>query len=58
LGKVLFVDEAYRLGTEEKFAEEAVSGLVDIVTKPKYHGKLIVILAGYEEEMKTLLKVN
>jgi hypothetical protein len=58
LGKVLFVDEAYRLGTKGDYAEEAVSELVDIITIPKYNGKLIVMLAGYGDDMKELLKVN
>ena len=33
LGKVLFVDEAYRLG-EGAFATEAINELVDSLTKP------------------------
>lgn len=57
LGKVLFVDEAYRLG-QGKFAQEAVDELVDNITKPKFAGKLVVILAGYEEDMNNLLRVN
>ena len=57
LGKVLFVDEAYRLG-EGHFASEAVNELVDQITKPKFKGKLIVILAGYDEDMNRLLGIN
>jgi ATPase family associated with various cellular activities (AAA) len=57
LGAVLFIDEAYRLG-EGNFATEAVNTLVDSLTKPRYHGKMIVILAGYEGNMNDLLKVN
>lgn len=57
LGKVLFVDEAYRLG-EGAFATEAINELVDSLTKPRFAGKLIVILAGYEDSMNKLLSVN
>lgn len=60
LGKVLFIDEAYRLaaGGRGSFAEEAVSELVDAVTKPKFARKLIIVLAGYEEDMDRLLRLN
>ncbi|RFU29235.1 hypothetical protein B7463_g7080, partial [Scytalidium lignicola] len=61
LGKVLFIDEAYRLsskGDKNSFTSEVVSELVDLLTKPKFHGNLIVILAGYEGEMNQLLSVN
>jgi len=57
LGKVLFIDEAYRLG-EGKFAKEAIDELVDSLTKPQFKGKMIVILAGYDEDINRLLKVN
>ncbi|KAF4337710.1 NFX1-type zinc finger-containing protein [Fusarium beomiforme] len=58
LGRVLFIDEAYRLASESSFAREAVDELVDCVTKTKYHGKLIIILAGYVEDINTLLGIN
>lgn len=57
LGKVLFIDEAYRLG-EGHFASEAIDELVDIVTKPKFFGKVVIILAGYKDDMKRLMAVN
>lgn len=57
LGKVLFIDEAYRLG-EGVYAAEAIGELVDSLTKPRFAGKIIVILAGYEENMNELLQVN
>jgi len=57
LGKVLFVDEAYRLG-EGHFAAEAVNELVDLITKPKFHNKIVIILAGYDNEMNKLMAVN
>jgi hypothetical protein len=57
LGRVLFIDEAYRLG-EGHFAKEAMDELVGLLTQEKFRGKLIVILAGYDKEMNDLLQVN
>ncbi len=57
LGKVLFIDEAYRLG-EGLFAQEAINELVDTITKPKFAGKLVIILAGYDNDINNLLQVN
>jgi hypothetical protein len=57
LGKVLFVDEAYRLG-EGSFAKEAVDELVDCITKPQFLNKLVIILAGYDHEINKMLDVN
>ncbi|KIK26288.1 hypothetical protein PISMIDRAFT_95029 [Pisolithus microcarpus 441] len=57
LGKVLFVDEAYRLG-EGHFAKEAMDEIVGLMTQERYMNKLIIILAGYEDEMNALLQVN
>ncbi|CAL1701681.1 unnamed protein product [Somion occarium] len=57
LGRVLFVDEAYRL-SEGHFAKEAMDELVGILTQEAFRGKLVVILAGYDQEMNELLAVN
>lgn len=57
LGKVLFVDEAYRLG-QGHFAQEAIDELVDNITKPRFAGKMVIILAGYDNDMNKLLRVN
>ncbi|KAF8159714.1 P-loop containing nucleoside triphosphate hydrolase protein [Crassisporium funariophilum] len=57
LGKVLFVDEAYRL-SEGHFAQEAIDELVGLLTHPTFKSKLIVILAGYEQDMNRLMSVN
>lgn len=57
LGKVLFVDEAYRL-QDGQFGKEAVNEIVDCLTKPDFMGKLVVILAGYTDDMNSLLNVN
>lgn len=57
LGRVLFIDEAYRLG-EGHFAKEAVDELVDSITKSKYQKKLVIILAGYEKDINQLISTN
>jgi len=57
LGKVLFIDEAYRL-SDGMFAKEAMDELVDCLTKPKFAGKLVIILAGYDEHINRLMNMN
>jgi len=57
LGKVLFIDEAYRLA-EGHFAKEAIDELVDCLTKPKFAQKLVIILAGYDEDINRLMSIN
>jgi AAA+ superfamily predicted ATPase len=54
LGKVLFIDEAYRLTGER----EALDELVDALTKPHFIGKVVIILAGYESHMNIMLQAN
>lgn len=56
LGKVLFIDEAYRLGSG-KFSE-AVDEMVTLLTHETFAGKIIVILAGYTDDMNQLMSVN
>ncbi|KAH6623096.1 P-loop containing nucleoside triphosphate hydrolase protein [Chaetomium tenue] len=56
LGKVLFVDEAYRLA--EARAEDAIGEMVDCMTKERFCRKLVVVLAGYKEEMDELMRWN
>lgn len=57
LGKVLFIDEAYRL-IGDHFQKEAIEELVDAMTKPRYSRNMVVILAGYSDEMEALLSSN
>lgn len=57
LGKILFIDEAYRL-SEGHFAKEAVNELVDQLTKPQYLNKIVVILAGYDKDINKLISTN
>jgi hypothetical protein len=52
LGGVLFIDEAYALGNEEKrdsFAKECIDTLCEALSDHK--DKLMVIVAGYETEL-------
>ncbi|KAL7935358.1 P-loop containing nucleoside triphosphate hydrolase protein [Trichoderma chlorosporum] len=60
LGKVLFIDEAYRLafGGQNNFTNEAVGEIVDCMTKPRYYRKMVIVLAGYTQDMDSLMKVN
>ncbi|KAL9584330.1 MAG: hypothetical protein Q9212_002190 [Teloschistes hypoglaucus] len=57
LGKVLFVDEAYRLA-EGHFAKEAMDEIVDCITKPAFAQKLVIILAGYDADINRLMSIN
>ncbi|KAI0965474.1 P-loop containing nucleoside triphosphate hydrolase protein [Xylaria arbuscula] len=57
LGRVLFIDEAYRF-CDGHFGKEAANELVDCLTKPKYMGRIVVILAGYTHQMDELLRIN
>lgn len=59
LGRVLFIDEAYRLSSSgSSFAKEATDELVDALTKPRYLNRLVVILAGYTEDIDRLMASN
>jgi SpoVK/Ycf46/Vps4 family AAA+-type ATPase len=65
LGKVLFIDEAYRLtggargpGEVTGYEAEAVGELVDCMTKPRYLRKMVIVLAGYDKDMDALMQVN
>jgi hypothetical protein len=54
LGGVLFIDEAYALGNSEKrdsFSKECIDTLCEALSDHK--DKLMVIVAGYEEELKS-----
>lgn len=54
LGGVLFIDEAYALGNNEKrdsFAKECIDTLCESLSN--YKDSIMVIIAGYEDELKT-----
>ncbi|WP_051468382.1 AAA family ATPase [Actinomadura oligospora] len=55
LGGVLFIDEAYALGSDA-YGAEAVATLVKLMEE--YRGDLLVITAGYEREMTAFLAAN
>lgn len=57
-GGILFIDEAYTLnqGEDDSFGHEAINTLVAELENRR--DKLMVILAGYEDEMKQFLEVN
>ena len=59
IGGVLFIDEAYALrneGSSDSAGQECVNTLVK---ECEEHSKdLVVILAGYEDEMSTFLDAN
>jgi SpoVK/Ycf46/Vps4 family AAA+-type ATPase len=58
LGGVLFIDEAYSLlsDTSGDFGKEVINTLVDEMTK--HNENLVIILAGYPNEMDKLLESN
>ncbi|MFG6120760.1 AAA family ATPase [Thalassobacillus sp. B23F22_16] len=58
LGGVLFIDEAYSLynGGRDDFGKEAIETLVDEMTR--HNENLVVILAGYQNEMRQLVNSN
>ena len=57
-GGILFVDEAYSLarGGERDFGKEAIDTLVKAMEDKKHD--LVVILAGYRDEMQAFISVN
>ncbi|WP_141505086.1 AAA family ATPase [Paenibacillus luteus] len=58
LGGILFIDEAYALasGGENDFGREAIDALVKGMED--HRGNLIVILAGYNEDMEHFFQMN
>ncbi|KAG2423774.1 hypothetical protein HXX76_015050 [Chlamydomonas incerta] len=60
VGGVLFIDEAYRLNPKKggAFMQEALDEMVQLLTEPAYMGKMVVILAGYDNEIEELMSVN
>lgn len=58
MGGILFIDEAYALyqGDRDIFGKEAVDELIAAMENNRQN--MLVILAGYTEEMEEFLKVN
>jgi hypothetical protein len=57
LGRVLFIDEAYKLG-EGSYGKEAMIEMVNNLTTDRYRNKLVTILAGYEHDINKLMAIN
>lgn len=59
-GGVLFIDEAYQLDPSRggSFMTEAVDELVGALTEEEFKGRLLVILAGYDQDMEQMLSVT
>ncbi len=57
-GGILFIDEAYQLynGEQDSYGEEAIGTLLSLVEEKR--DSLMVILAGYTENMDEFLEVN
>ncbi|RSL58858.1 hypothetical protein CEP54_007559 [Fusarium duplospermum] len=56
MGRVLFIDEAYRL-MYGSYGADAVDELVGFLSKPANVGKMIVILAGFTADMHRLISL-
>lgn len=56
LDGVLFIDEAYQLGSNDAFARQALETLLTRLENDS--DRLAVILAGYPDDMDNLLKTN
>jgi len=57
LGGTLFIDEAYQLG-KGQYGEEAQTQLIATLEEDKYKHNIIVILAGYKQEMNGMMARN
>ncbi|WIA14243.1 hypothetical protein OEZ85_002779 [Tetradesmus obliquus] len=60
LGGVLFIDEAYRLNPKHggPYMSEVLDEICQILTDKQFMGKMVVVLAGYEQQIEELLAVN
>ncbi len=59
LGGILFIDEAYAMVAGDgrvHYGDEVITTMVELITQDEYHGNLIVIMAGYENDMNNLFK--
>ena len=57
LGRVLFIDEAYMLN-QSSFGKEAIIEMVNTLTHNQFRNQLVTILAGYEDDINTLIGSN
>ena len=56
-GGILFIDEAYELG-KGQFGSEACSTLVEAMTNDEKYGGVVIIMAGYQADMQSMLDTN
>lgn len=56
IGGVLFIDEAYALASGDSYGKEAIDTLVKLMED--HRGRIVVILAGYPQEMRRLVAAN
>lgn len=56
LDGVLFIDEAYTLGSGDDYGREAIDTILKFMED--HRSRLVVIVAGYEEEMHTFVRSN
>eukprot|EP00956_Cyclotella_meneghiniana_P042881 scaffold249342_cov62-Cyclotella_meneghiniana.AAC.2 len=56
-GGILFIDEAYELG-KGTYGSEACSTLVEAMTNTEKYGGIVIILAGYQSDMQSMLDTN
>lgn len=58
MGGILFIDEAYQLnqGENDQYGSEAVATLLKRMEDAR--GSMVVIIAGYSEEMKKFMEIN
>jgi SpoVK/Ycf46/Vps4 family AAA+-type ATPase len=58
-GGVLFIDEAYGLDpTRSTFAKDSLEQLLSNMTDQIYQGNMIIIIAGYSQEIEILMNSN
>lgn len=56
LGGVLFLDEAYALGSDDVYTPDLVNVLIQYADMQ--HGYMVIVLAGYTEEMHRMMHAN
>jgi len=61
LGGVLFIDEAHRLNPNTgagAFKQEAIGKIVEAIESAEYKNKLLVVMAGYVDDIVDLIRVD
>ena len=61
LGGVLFIDEAHRLNPKTGaggFKQEAIGKILEAIESPEYKNKLLIVMAGYVNEVDDLIKTD